>query len=248
MRQNLAGFARSALTAASARETGATRAAPVAFDETAPGVVADVCVRGALGFVCLLHRRKDGLVAEELYFSAREDDGPWEAAEHLSGGVLGFDPTDPRSAAAPLDGRALIPFGDSETCLFTGRQQADDGYELLRFFTFLVAEEADHLVVGGGSSGTVSVRKPLVSRIALLAVLPGERLTVRAAAREGSGAGFPDAAYELTGAEPGPAHGAVPPDFPPVGEQRCRPVPPPSSGPDEPGDVPGRWGLRGAPR
>ncbi|MFE4414152.1 hypothetical protein [Streptomyces sp. NPDC056821] len=108
MYKNLAELAHASLTAASVQDTGAAPALPTRFDSTNNAVVADTCVRDNLGFALLFHRRKDGLVADELYFSTREDDGTWAAADHLSGGVTGIEPTSPRDVAPILKGRSMM--------------------------------------------------------------------------------------------------------------------------------------------
>ncbi|PSM39781.1 hypothetical protein C6Y14_30335 [Streptomyces dioscori] len=80
---------------------------PHPADLTHGPVVADRWTDGPLGFVLLLHRRDDGFVAGELYHSLRTTDGSWTGPDPLSGGVLGFDPTDPASVEAVLSGAAL---------------------------------------------------------------------------------------------------------------------------------------------
>ncbi|MEU6009549.1 hypothetical protein [Streptomyces sp. NPDC047453] len=153
----MAELAHVALTATSVQDTGAAPALPTRFGSANKAVVADTCVRANLGFALLFHRRKDGFVADELYFSTREDDGTWAAADHLSGGVTGIEPTSPRDIAAILKGRSMMLYDESETDLPTGRPQADEGYELLRSYTLLVDPETDHLDIEDttdGASGT----------------------------------------------------------------------------------------------
>ncbi|MFE7976556.1 hypothetical protein [Streptomyces shenzhenensis] len=190
MPRNLAELAHAALTA------GPTQGAGTAH-------VADTCVRDGLGFALLFHRRRDGHFAEELYFSTRIDDESWTAADHLSGGVMGIDPTSALELAAILDGRSLAPFGESETPLFTGRPQADDGYELLRFHELLVDGEASHLAIDDTSPEADPARgrihKSLISQVALVALYPGERFTVRPVVREGTSSYPLGEPYELTG-------------------------------------------------
>lgn len=208
MHRNLAELAHAALAAAALQDTGAARAVPTRLDSATEAAVADTCVRGNLGFTLLFHRRKDGLVAEELYFSPRQDDGSWAAADHLSGGVMGIEPTSPREVAAILKGRSLTLFGESETELFTGRPQADEGDEPLRFYTLLVGQGVGHLDIEDTSPGAdpagSRTRKTLTSRVALFALFPGERFTVHAMARNGSGTQALGEPYELTGTGAGP--------------------------------------------
>lgn len=206
MHRNLAELARAALTAASAGGSGAVHAVPTRLDSATTAAVADTCVRGDLGFALLLHRRKDGLTAEELYFSTRRSNGSWTAADHLSGGVMGIEPTSPGEVAAVLRGGSMALFGESETHLFTGRPQADEEGEPLRFHTLLVNQEVGHLDIADTSPGADPAcgrtRKTLTSRIALLALFPGERITVHAVTRKGSGPWVPGGPYELTGPDP----------------------------------------------
>jgi hypothetical protein len=206
---NLAELARAALTARDTQGAGGVYAMPTHLDSGTEVTVADICMRDDLGFVLLFHRRKDGHFAEELYFSTRLDDGSWAAADHLSGGVMGIEPTSTRELASILNGRSLVPFGESETLLFTGRPQADDGYEPLRFYEFLVTGEAGHLDIENTSSEADPTRDPvqksLISQVALFALLPGERVTIRAMAGNGSCSHPLGEPYKLTG--PGPAPG-----------------------------------------
>ncbi len=134
--------------------------------------------------------------------------------DHLSGGAMGMDPTCPQSVAAALGGRTAVPSLDSETCLFTGRPQGDEGYEPLRFYTVLVDGAVECLDIEdatpGGGPVTGPVRKPLRSHLALLALLPGERFTVRAVARGGAGCGAADEAFEVTGTDPERGGGVSP--------------------------------------
>ncbi|WP_051834519.1 hypothetical protein [Streptomyces sp. NRRL S-15] len=214
MHRSLAETARAALTAECAPDADGRAAVPVPRLEGAAttAVVADTCVRGDLGFVLLLHRRKDGLVAEELFFARREDTGDWGIAEHLSGSAGIVDLTSPEEAAAALRGWSMTLLGDSWTSLHTGRPQADEGYELLRFHVLLVHENIGHLEIEDASAGVGPafgrLRKPLMSQVALLALFPEETVTVRTGADTGTGARSLGELFELTGS------GAVSPAHP----------------------------------
>ncbi|HWU11899.1 MAG TPA: hypothetical protein VN520_37055 [Streptomyces sp.] len=206
MDRNLAETARAALGAACAPGTEGRAAVPAPrLDGTTTTVVADTCVRGDLGFVLLLHRRRDGLVAEELFFATREDTGEWGTAEHLSGSGGFPDLTDPEEAAAVLRGRPMMLLGESGTLLHTGRPQADEGYELLRFHVLLVDEGVGHLHVEDGSGGVPPssgrVLKPLMSRLALLALFPEERVTVHPGPDAGAGERSLGEPFELAGSD-----------------------------------------------
>ncbi|MBM7441411.1 hypothetical protein [Streptomyces sp. HB132] len=204
MHRSLAETARAALTAACAPGSDGDAALPaprLGGDTTV--VVADTCVRGDLGFVLLLHRRKDGLVAEELFFSRRENTGVWGAAEHLSGSGGIPDLTRPEEAAAVLRGWSLVALGDSETGILTERPRADEGHELVRFHVLLVNEAVGHLDLGntsvGASPASGRVRKPLTSQVALIALFPEESVTVRTGA--GAGVRPSDEPLELVGSD-----------------------------------------------
>ncbi|MFC9942151.1 hypothetical protein [Streptomyces pratensis] len=208
MRTSLAETARAALTAAHGPDADGRATVPAPrLDGTTTTVVADTCVRGDLGFVLLLHRRKDGLVAEELFFSNRESTGAWGAAEHLSGSGGIPDLTGPGEAAAVLRGWSMTVLGASETGLHTGRPQADDGYELLRFHVLLVDESIGRLDIEDTTTGASTApgrhRKPLTSQVALFALFPEERVTVRTRADAGNGAGSMGELLELTGSDAG---------------------------------------------
>lgn len=204
MPENLARLAHAALTAATTPGTETAQVAPIRPASRGEASVADTCVRDDLGFVLLLHRRGDGQMAEELYFSTRRDDGAWMPADHLSGGVLGIDPTSESEVAAVLQGRLLLPFGESETELFTGRPEAPEGYEALCFQELLVGPEVDRIDVESTAADGVSlpgrIRGPLASLVVLFVLFPGERLTVRPTAREGHRPILPSEgeAHELT--------------------------------------------------
>ncbi|WP_203182535.1 hypothetical protein [Streptomyces pratensis] len=206
MRTSLAETARAALTAAHGPDADGRATVPAPrLDDTTTTVVADTCVRGDLGFVLLLHRRKDGLVAEELFFSNRESTGVWGAAEHLSGSGGIPDLTSPEEVAAVLRGWSMTVLGDSETGLHTGRPQADDGYELLRFHVLLVDESIGRLDIEDTTAGASAVPhrvvKPLTSQVALVALFPEERVTVRTGTDAGTGVRSMGEMFELAGSE-----------------------------------------------
>ncbi|MFL4909540.1 hypothetical protein ACJ6WF_41800 [Streptomyces sp. MMS24-I2-30] len=115
-----------------------------------------------------------------------------------------------RTSTGPgLGGKSLALFGESETELLTGRPQADDGYELLRFHELLVDKDASHLDIENTSPeadpGRSRIHKPLTSQVALLALFPGERFTIRAMVRKETGSYPLGEPYELTGSDPGHA-------------------------------------------
>ncbi|MEU1212954.1 hypothetical protein ABZ424_11025 [Streptomyces sp. NPDC005790] len=209
MHRNLADTARAALTDAYAPGAGEHGAVPAhRLEGATTTVVADTCVRGDLGFALLLHRRKDGVVAEELFFARREGAEGWGSAEHLSGSAGAPDLTGPEEAAAVLRGWSMTSLGESETLLPTGRPQADEGYELMRFHVLLVDESISHLHIEATSAGVPPasghVRKPLTSQIALIALFPEENVTVRTRAEAGTGARSLGELFELAGSGAAP--------------------------------------------
>ncbi|MFJ4005341.1 hypothetical protein ACIPWL_18095 [Streptomyces sp. NPDC090023] len=146
--------------------------------------VADVWTDGPLGFVLLLHRRKDGVMAEELYYALRTEDGAWDRPEHLSGGVLGLDPEHPAAVAGMLADEPIRVLGESETLLYTGRSRGrGDGYETAHIRYLLITPEADALT-------TESTHRKVTSPLSLLILFPGETAHVWAT-RDGRPLGEP---------------------------------------------------------
>lgn len=157
--------------------------------------VADVWTDGDLGFVFLLHRRNDGFVASELYYSTRDPDRRWTDAEHLSGGIVGFDPTHVSAAGQVLSNAMLAVLSDSESRLSTGRSGYEDDGELIRVYELLVSKTVDHLriekqrpALGTQPTRTAhtSLEKSLVSPLAIVVVRAGELLRVVPVERNGS--------------------------------------------------------------
>jgi hypothetical protein len=149
--------------------------------------VADVWTDGDLGFVLLLHRRNDGFVASELYCSTKDSDLRWTDAEHLSGGITGFDPTQASASARAMSNATLTVLSDSESRLSTSRSGYEDDGELIRVYELLVSGTVDHLRIEKqqhplGTEPTrtaaTSFEKGLTSRVAIVAVRPGETLRV----------------------------------------------------------------------
>jgi hypothetical protein len=155
-------------------------------------VVADVWIEHDLGFVLLLHCRDEGCIAEEVYYSlCGLDDGErihWADCGHLSGGLLGFDPADSSVGETILAGRAMTILTESESMICTGRVPEDDGWESVHIVELLVAVEADVLEIRNPAGPPPLHRcRPLSSRLALLVLLPGDYIRVRAARSTESG-------------------------------------------------------------
>ncbi|WP_190012365.1 hypothetical protein, partial [Streptomyces candidus] len=177
MRQPLAKIAREALGCGT---TGATA-------NTCHGagpVVADVWTENGLGFVLLVHRRDDGHFAEELFYSLHDPSegagtADWADCDHLSGGLLGVDPQDPQARAEILAGRDMAIVTESESLVHTRRLPEDDGDELVRTVQLLIAPGATALEVENLTRHTRHCR-PVQFPLALIVLLPGDRLRVRA--------------------------------------------------------------------
>ncbi|WP_324786109.1 hypothetical protein [Streptomyces sp. H51] len=152
-------------------------------------VAADTWTDGDLGFVLLLHRRDDGFAAGEVYSSLKGEDHRWTEAEHLSGGVVGFDIEDPSAVERILSGALLLVLSESESRVFTGHS-GDDGDELVRLYEILVSSTVGALRIERNGpvreSGPAVFRKSLTSCAAVVAVRPGERLRVVPVQRGGS--------------------------------------------------------------
>ncbi|WP_406003917.1 hypothetical protein [Streptomyces sp. NBC_00829] len=165
-------------------------AATAGTDRTAEPIVADVWTEHDLGFVLLLHRRDDGYFAEEVYYSLRgRDDGAeegWTGCDHLSGGLLGFDPEDASARVEVLAGHTMAIVTESESLVHTGRVAENEGDELVRVVEILVTPEADVLEIENLTRPSRH-RRSLPSALALLVLLPGDRIRVRAARSAQSG-------------------------------------------------------------
>ncbi|MFI8181744.1 hypothetical protein ACIF70_14650 [Actinacidiphila glaucinigra] len=158
-------------------------------------VAAGVWTDGGLGFVLVLHRRRDGFAASELYWSTRGPDLRWTVAEHLSGGLTGCDPAYASSWEAVLADAAFTVLSSSESLLSTGAdvfEEEDEG-ELVGVHELLVSRRVVHLRIErsalgvGPSYAPHTVRKqPLASPFALVAVRPAERVYVVAVERDGT--------------------------------------------------------------
>ncbi|WP_199573690.1 hypothetical protein [Streptomyces murinus] len=152
--------------------------------------VADVWISGDLGFVLLLHRRGDGLVAEELYYSSRGEDGVWERPEHLSGGIVGVETTDPSAVEEVLAGAPMSVVAESESLVYTRSGPEGDGEEFVHVWELLMSGEADLVEIERFSPARPETsalsRRDLTGPLVLLVLLPGERARVQAVRRGNS--------------------------------------------------------------
>ena len=153
-------------------------------------VAADFWIDGDLGFVLLLHRRDDGFVASEVYYSLKGEDHRWTDVEHLSGEIVGFDLESSSAAENILSGASVVVLSESESRVFTGHCDDDDGGELVRLYELLASDAVGSLQIEKSGPGTepdpTVFQKNLTSRVAVVAVRPGERLRVVPLERSGS--------------------------------------------------------------
>ncbi|MDL5198884.1 hypothetical protein [Streptomyces sp. ALI-76-A] len=99
-------------------------------------------ISGDPGFVLLVHRRDDGLIAE-LYYSVRRADGDWECPYHLSGGIVGTELGTSAMAADALAGASTSVVAASESLVHTGRGPDGDEGELVHAWELPVSGDAD---------------------------------------------------------------------------------------------------------
>ncbi|WP_346079054.1 MULTISPECIES: hypothetical protein [Actinomycetes] len=149
--------------------------------------VADVWIDGDLGFVLLLHRRGDGLMAEELYYSARGEGGVWERPEHLSGGIVGVETADPSAVECALGGAPMSVVAESGSLVYARPGPKGDGEEFVHVWELLVSDAADLIEIERFSPALPEVsalsRRDLTGPLVLLVLLPGERARVQAVRR-----------------------------------------------------------------
>ncbi|MEU6404908.1 hypothetical protein [Streptomyces sp. NPDC046985] len=185
MTQAMADIARSALQQGRAVISDETAKRPATILCCSP-VVADVWISGRLGFVLLLHRRHDGLVGEELYYSLRSEDGVWDRPDHLSGSIVGWDTPAVEDALA---GASMSVVADSESLIYTGRApNADDG-ERVKIYELLISSNAELIEIecfSPASPTPAFISREVTGPLMLLVLLPGERMRVHTARREKS--------------------------------------------------------------
>ncbi|WP_051906032.1 MULTISPECIES: hypothetical protein [Streptomyces] len=155
-------------------------------------MVADVWISGDLGCVLLLHRRDDGLIAEELYYSVRRADGDWdwECPDHLSGGIVGAELGTSAMVEGALAGASMSVVAESESLVHTGCGPDGDEGELVHTWELLVSGDADLIEIeylSPAAPGTPAIsRRDVAGPLMLLVLLPGERARVSAMRRENS--------------------------------------------------------------
>ncbi|MFF9347739.1 hypothetical protein [Streptomyces sp. NPDC014734] len=144
-------------------------------------LMTDVSLHGDIGFVLVVHRRRDGHAAEEIYYGLRDSAGTWQEPDHLSGGLVGIEPGAPDEVLEALRGESMAVVSDSESLVPTGRSDSDDGYESVRFLEVLTAPRVDHIeVIDLNRPDAAAVRRPAPHALSVLVAFPGERLLLRA--------------------------------------------------------------------
>jgi hypothetical protein len=152
---------------------------------------ADVWIDGNLGFALVVHRRDDGFLAEELYYSIRAETGDWLDCDQLSGGMLAFDLADFAGVASVLTDSPMAVVSESKALVYTGSEHEEEGgYESVRVLTVLVGNSPDFIDFDirtqkpDAQVGHLS--KEVTSPLMLAVVRAGQRLTVTAMKRENS--------------------------------------------------------------
>ncbi|MFJ8593549.1 hypothetical protein [Streptomyces sp. NPDC093598] len=188
MRKPMADIAETALRSGHA-PTDRAAARPLAIPADTV-IVADVWISGDLGFVLLMHRRDDGLLAEELYYSVRRTDSVWERPDHLSGGIVGTELGTSAMVEDALAGASVSVVAESESLVHTGRGSDGDEGELVHTWELLVSGDADLIEIerfSPAAPGTsVIFRRDVPGFLMLLVLLPGERARVSAMRKENS--------------------------------------------------------------
>ncbi len=146
--------------------------------------VADVWTSSDVGFVLLVHRRDDGLLGEELYYSVRRESGDWDSPDHLSGGILGTDVANPSAVENALAGAPMAVAAESESLILTGRGPSGDEGELVHVWELLVSSQVDvldiELLSANSGQTPTSRRRQVTGPFMLLVLQPGEHVRVSA--------------------------------------------------------------------
>ncbi|MEU2842820.1 hypothetical protein ABZ776_38070 [Streptomyces sp. NPDC007076] len=161
----------------------------------------DVWIDARLGLVLMAHRRDDGLVAEELYQAVRDDSGQWSECDHLNGGITGVDIESPEAVAQALTGSFMEIVSESTSLIFTGcaddeeaeEEDCDEGaegLELLRILNVLVGDRVDVIELEYLTHSSSPALEPRIREVAsplvLIVLLPGQRVRVSPARRDGA--------------------------------------------------------------
>jgi len=168
------------------------RGACVQLADGANAVAADVWTNGRFGLVLVLHYRKDGLFASEIYSSVASGEGCWGEVEHVTGDMFEIDLQDPEAVGQALSDAPFAVVAESDSTIFTGRPQGDEGYEMIRTFQIITAPSVSSVVVSKFDTVTrtwsAPLRKDLRSRMFILGLFPGERISVSTKIKDGSDA------------------------------------------------------------
>lgn len=158
------------------------RGAPVQLADRANAVAADVWTDGRFGLVLVLHYRKDGLFASEVYSSVADAEGNWWGADHITGDVFEIDLQDPEAVRQGVGESPVAVVAESDSVIFTGRPRADEGYEMIRTFQIITSPSVSSVEITKYDTEThiwsQSLRKDLRSRMFILGLSLGERVSV----------------------------------------------------------------------
>ncbi|MFG2613939.1 hypothetical protein [Streptomyces anulatus] len=202
MRRSMPQIAREAL------ERGYANFQPLSNGPT----VADVWIEARIGLVLLVHRRDDGLVAEELYHSIRDDNGQWSECDHLNGSIVGIDIESPGAVTQALAGSLMEIVSESTSLVFTGCEmeeeteeedceEKEESFTPLRTLSVLVGDRVDFIelenLVHGSSPAFVSRFREVRSPLALIVLLPGQCVRVSPTRRDGASTSRLAPAWEL---------------------------------------------------
>ncbi|WP_405683380.1 hypothetical protein [Streptomyces sp. NBC_00057] len=173
---------------------------------------ADVWIDAKIGLVLMVHRRDDGLVAEELYHSVRDDNGQWSECDHLNGGIAGIDIESPGAVAQALGGAYMEIVSESTSLVFTGCEvdegaededcdEEAEGLAPLRSLNILVGDRVDVIELEYLTHSSSAAFEPLfrevTSPLALIVLLPGQRVRASPARRDGASTSRLGPAWEL---------------------------------------------------
>lgn len=154
----------------------------VQLADRAHAVAADVWTDGGFGLVLVLYYRKDGLFASEVYSSVVDAEGNWWEVDHITGDVFKIDLQDPEAVSRAVWDSPVAVVAESDSMIFTGRPQADEGYEMIRTFQIRAFPSVSSVEIAKYDPETCTwsqpIRKGLRSRMFILGLAPGERVSV----------------------------------------------------------------------
>ncbi|MGW0868940.1 hypothetical protein ACWD3Z_00450 [Streptomyces sp. NPDC002740] len=165
----------------------------VQLAEGANAIAADVWTNGRFGLVLVLYYRKDGVFASEVYSSVADAEGRWGEVDHITGDMFQIDLQDPEAVSPNLVGSSFAVAAESDSMVFTGRPRSDEGYEMIRTFQIVISPSIRSVEIAKCDPGTRAwcspIRKDLRSRMFILGLFPGERVSVSTKIQDSGDAG-----------------------------------------------------------